>query len=83
MTSKHEAREPGTKPAVWAQSEPGTNKRAGPWQETKHGGLVQPGPFTSKLVKPAFCTKPCLQARFFRAYRAGPARLGPLRAGLG
>jgi hypothetical protein len=42
------------------------------------------------LLIPLFCTKTCLSARlarfsvrFFRAKRAGPARLGPLRAGLG
>jgi hypothetical protein len=29
MANKHEAREPDTKPAVWARSEPGTNKRTG------------------------------------------------------
>jgi hypothetical protein len=51
MANKHEAREPGTKPAVWAQSEPsttrfyadlgwaGTNKRVGLGRETRHGGL--------------------------------------------
>jgi hypothetical protein len=63
---KHEVREPGTKPAVWAQSElgttrfyadpgrPGMNKRVGLGQETRHGGLARHGSFTSKLVKPAF-----------------------------
>jgi hypothetical protein len=66
MAIKHEAREPGTKPAVWARSEPsttrfyagpdrpGTNKRAGLRQETRHGGLARHGPFTSKHVKPVF-----------------------------
>jgi hypothetical protein len=66
MSNKHEAREPGTKPAVWARSEPdttryyagpgrpGMNKRAGLGQETRHGGLAQYDPFTSKPVKPAF-----------------------------
>jgi hypothetical protein len=66
MANKHEAREPGTKPAVWARSEhdttrfyagpgrPDTNKRAGLGQETRHGGLAQHSPFTSKHVKPAF-----------------------------
>jgi hypothetical protein len=60
MSNKHEARESGTKPVVWARSEPGTarfyagpgrpgtNKRAGLEQETRHD------PFTSKPVKPAF-----------------------------
>jgi hypothetical protein len=33
---------------------PGTNKRAGLGQETRHGGLARHGPFTSKHVKPAF-----------------------------
>jgi hypothetical protein len=68
MTNKHEAHEPGTKPAVWARSEPGTarfyagpdrpdtNKRAGLGQETRHGGLARHDPFTSKPVKPAFFT---------------------------
>jgi hypothetical protein len=102
MAIKHEAREPGTKPAVWAWSEPGmarfyagpgrlgTNKRVGLGQETRHGGLARHGPFTSKHVKPAFLHKnvlfgplSSLLARFFRAKRADPARLGPLRAGLG
>jgi hypothetical protein len=66
MTNKHEAREPGTKPAVRARSEPGTaqvyagparlgtNKRAGLGQKTRHGGLARHSPFTSKHVKPAF-----------------------------
>jgi hypothetical protein len=66
MANKHEAGDPGTKPAVWARSEPGTarfyaglgrpamNKRARLGQETKHGGLARHGPFTSKPVKPAF-----------------------------
>jgi hypothetical protein len=57
MANKHEAREPDTKPAVWARSEPGTNKRAGLRQETRHGGLARHGPFTSKSVKPAFLHK--------------------------
>jgi hypothetical protein len=50
MAYKHEAREPSTKPAVWARSEsdtvrfyagpgrPGMNKRHGLGQETRHGG---------------------------------------------
>jgi hypothetical protein len=66
MAIKHEARDPGTKPAVWARSEPGmarfcagpgrlgTNKRSGLGQETRHGGLARHGLFTSKHVKPAF-----------------------------
>jgi hypothetical protein len=44
----------------------------------------------SPLFGPLFCTKTCLSGRlarfsvrFFRAKWAGPARLGPLRAGLG
>jgi hypothetical protein len=56
MSNKHEAREPGTKPAVWAWSEPVTNKRAGLGQEIRHGGLARHGPFSSKPVKPAFFT---------------------------
>jgi hypothetical protein len=99
MANKHEARESGTKPAVWARSEhdttrfyvgsgrPGTNTRGRPGQETKYGGLAWHGPFTSS--NPLFCTKPCLptrlsrfSARFFCAYRTGPARLSPLQTGL-
>jgi hypothetical protein len=69
MAIKHEAREPGTKLAVWARSEPGTarfyaglgrlgtNKRVGLGQETKHGGLARHVPFTSKHVKPVFSLK--------------------------
>jgi hypothetical protein len=71
MFNKHEAREPDTKPAVWVRSEPGTarfyagpgrpgtNKRAGLGQETRHGGLARHGPFTSKPVNPAFFTLKC------------------------
>jgi hypothetical protein len=66
MANKHEAREPGTKPVVWARSEPdtarfyagpgwpGKNKRAGLGQETRHGGLTRHGPFTCKHVELAF-----------------------------
>lgn len=66
MSNKHEAREPGTKPAFWAWSEPGTarlyadpgrhgtNKRAGLEQEIRHGELARHGPFRSKPVKPVF-----------------------------
>ena len=66
MANKHEAREPDTKPAVWARFEPDTarfyvglgrpdtNKRVGLRQETRHGGLARHDPFTSKPVKPAF-----------------------------
>jgi hypothetical protein len=65
MSNKHEAREPGTKPVVWARSEhgtarlyagpgrPGTNKRAGLGQEIRHGGLARQDPFS---FKPAFFT---------------------------
>jgi hypothetical protein len=96
MANKHEAREPDTKPTVWARSEPvtawfyagpgwpGTNKRVGLGQETRHGGLAQHGPFTSKHVKPAFYTKTCLPGRiarflahFFRVKRTSPF-FGPL-----
>jgi hypothetical protein len=68
MSNKHEAREPDTKPAVWARFEPGTtrfyaglgwpdtNKRVGLRQKTSHGGLARHGPFTFKPVKPAFFT---------------------------
>jgi hypothetical protein len=70
MANKHEAHEPDTKSTFWARSEPGTarfyvgpgrpgtNKRAGLGQETRHGGLARHGPFTSKPIKPAFYTKP-------------------------
>jgi hypothetical protein len=66
MANKHDAREPSTKPAIWARSEPGTarfyagpgrpgtNKRVWLGQETRHGGLARHGPFTSKHVEPAF-----------------------------
>jgi hypothetical protein len=66
MANKHESREPGTKPAVWARSElgttrfyagpgrAGTNKWIGLEQETRHDGLARHDPFTSKPVKPAF-----------------------------
>jgi hypothetical protein len=66
MANKHEAREPGTKHAVWVWSEPGTarfyagpgrpdtNKWAGLGQETRHGGLARHSSFTFKHVKPAF-----------------------------
>jgi hypothetical protein len=65
MANKHEAREPGTKPAVWARfepdtawfyagpSRPGTNKRV-LGQETRHDVLARHGLFTSKHVEPAF-----------------------------
>jgi hypothetical protein len=83
MSNKHEAREPGTKPAFWARSEPSTTRL--------YAGPGQPG--TARLalspLSPLFYTKTCFSARiarfsarFFRAKRAGPARLGPLRAGL-
>jgi hypothetical protein len=98
MVNKHKTRESGTKTVIWARSEPGTvrfyvdsgwagtNKRVGLEQKTKHGGLARHGPFTSKPVKPAFCTKLCLPGRlvrFFRVYQVGRSRLGPLRAVLG
>jgi hypothetical protein len=66
MANKHEARDPSMKPAIWAQSKPGTtrfyagpgwsdtNKRAGLGQKTKYGGLARHDAFTSKPVKPAF-----------------------------
>jgi hypothetical protein len=66
MANKHEARESGTKPAVWARSEPGTarfyadpgrpgtNKKVGPGKDTKHGGLARHGSFTSKPAKSTF-----------------------------
>jgi hypothetical protein len=67
MANKHEAREPGMKPAVLVWSEPGTtefyagpgrsdtNKRTELGQETRYGGLARHDPFfTSKPVKPAF-----------------------------
>jgi hypothetical protein len=98
MVNKHETHEPGTKPDVWARSEPGTarfyagpgwhdtNKRAGLRQEIRYGGLARHALFT---YKPVFYIKTCLPARiarfstrFFRAKRVGPARLGPLRIGL-
>jgi hypothetical protein len=65
------------------------NKRAGPEQETKSGGLARHDPFTFKLVKVVFYTKSCLTAcltcfrTFFRAYHAGTTHLAPQGAGLG
>jgi hypothetical protein len=62
MSNKHEAREPGTKSAVWARSEPGTarlyagsdqpgtNKRAELGQEIRHGGLARHGPLNSLFL---------------------------------
>jgi hypothetical protein len=53
---------PWHQPVIWVRSEPGTalfyagsgrpgtNKRAGLGQETRHGGLARHGPFTSKSV---------------------------------
>ena len=92
MSNKHEAREPGTKPAFWARPEPdttwlyagsgrpGTNKRAGLGQETMHGGLARYGPFSSKPVKPAFFyTKTCLPARIARFWPAFFVLNGPTR----
>jgi hypothetical protein len=73
MANKHETREPGMKPAIWARSKPdtarfyagpgrsGTNKRAGLGHEIRHGGLARHDPFTSNLVKTVFTLK--------RAYR--------------
>jgi hypothetical protein len=66
MANKHETHEPGTKLTLWVRFElstaqfyaglgrPDTNKRAGPGQKTKHGGLARHNPCTSKPVKPAF-----------------------------
>jgi hypothetical protein len=71
MANKHEARESGTKPVVWARSEPGTtwfyagpgrpgtNKRVGLGQEIRYGRLARHGPFTSKHVKPVFFALKC------------------------
>jgi hypothetical protein len=84
MANKHEAREPGTKLAFWARSEPGTarfyagpgrpgtNKRAGLGQKIRHDGLARHGPFTYKHVKPAFFALKCAfsahLARFWPAF---------------
>lgn len=63
--------------------------RAESGQKTKYGGLVRHDLFISKLVKPVFYKTVLIDplnpfsARFFHAYRAGLARLGPLRAELG
>jgi hypothetical protein len=54
MANKHEVRESGTKPAVWARSEPGTNKRVRLRQKTRHDELARHDPFTPKSVKPVF-----------------------------
>jgi hypothetical protein len=91
MVNKQEAHEPGTKSAVWARSEsgttrfyagpsrPGTNKWAGLVQETRQGELTRHGPFTSKLVKPVFCTKMCLPARLARFSARFFVLNGPVR----
>jgi hypothetical protein len=82
MANKQEARESGTKPAVWARSEsgtarfepgtaqfyvgpgrPGTNKRAGLGQQTRHGGLARHDPFTSKH-DPLFALKHAFRPAF-------------------
>jgi hypothetical protein len=64
MANKHETREPGTTRFYAAPGRPGTNKWVGHGQETRNGGLHDP--FTSKPVKPAFCTKTCLPAHLAR-----------------
>jgi hypothetical protein len=56
---------------------PGTNKRVGLGQKTRHGGLARHDTFIFKPVKLVFCTKTCLPTRlvrFFRAKRVGPFR---------
>jgi hypothetical protein len=75
MTNKHEVHEPGTKPVVWARSEPGTtrfyadpgwsgtNKRAGLGQKTRHGGRYDTARLTLRPLSPLFNTKTCLPAR--------------------
>jgi hypothetical protein len=63
-------------------SQPGTNKWAGLGQETKHGKPARHGPYTSKPVKPAFCTKSFLPARlahFGPLFPYLPGRPGPIR----
>jgi hypothetical protein len=77
--------------AVWAGLSPAPPGSMRAWvglgQETRHGGLVRHGLFTSKLIKPVFCTKTCLPVRLTRFSTRffvlnEPARLDPLRAGL-
>jgi hypothetical protein len=46
--------EPGTARFYAGPGRPGTNKRAGLGQKTRHGGLARHNPFTSKPIKPAF-----------------------------
>lgn len=59
MANKHEAREPGTKPAVWVRSEPGTAwfyagpsrpgyMRAGLRQKNEPVGLDSPARFSNR-----------------------------------
>jgi hypothetical protein len=48
MSNKYEAREPGTKPVVWARSEPGTARF--------YAGLGRPG--TNKRADPARISGP-------------------------
>jgi hypothetical protein len=54
--------EPGLAYFYTGLGQPDMNKRAGPRQETKPHGLARHDSFTSKSVKPFFCTKPCLAA---------------------
>jgi hypothetical protein len=66
----------------------GPARISGPGSDRKLGMVDKPGTtrLLLSLLSPLFCTKTCLPdrlARFFRAKRAGPARLGPLRARLG
>jgi hypothetical protein len=81
MSNKHEAREPGTSPARLGsmRARAGPTRISGPGSDRKLGTTRLP----LSLLSPLFCTKTCLPARFFHAKWTGPARLGPLRTGLG
>jgi hypothetical protein len=83
MTNKHETREFDTKSIVWFRSElntirfyagpsrPGTNKRAGLVQKTRHGGLAR------LPLSPFIALKRAYQPAFRTAFFVlnGPARL--------
>jgi hypothetical protein len=80
---------PGPSPARPGsmQARAGPARISGPGSDKKLGTV---GYDTARLpltmLSLLFCTKTCFSARlarFFRAKRVGPARLGPLRAGLG
>jgi hypothetical protein len=96
MTNKYEAREPGTKPAVWARSKPGTtrfytglsrpdtNKRVGPGQE-KHGGWPGTARLPLSPLNPFFELNPVdpLSPFFGPFFTCLPSRTGSFRPAAG